>query len=105
MNITKFYTDFHWHQEKIIGCVINDPLAVAYMIGLCRQTAAEPTLCSGFESYVAVQTEGLGVGQTIVDGYRFLEPAGQCGGFDGHRSEGIYVIVFENDFPVLQPLD
>ncbi|HIT06544.1 MAG TPA: nucleoside hydrolase [Candidatus Scybalocola faecipullorum] len=71
LNITKFYTDFHWHQEKIIGCVINDPLAVAYMIGLCRQTAEEPTLCSGFESYVAVQTEGLGVGQTIVDGYRF----------------------------------
>ncbi len=24
--------DFHWEQEGIIGCVINDPLAVAYFI-------------------------------------------------------------------------
>ena len=28
--ITRFYIDFHWNQEKIIGCVINDPLALAY---------------------------------------------------------------------------
>ena len=27
--ITKFYFDFHWNWEQIIGCVINDPLAVA----------------------------------------------------------------------------
>ena len=32
--ITRFYIDFHWNQEKIIGCVINDPLAVAYFIDL-----------------------------------------------------------------------
>ena len=30
--ITRFYIDFHWEQEGIIGCVINDPLAVAYFI-------------------------------------------------------------------------
>ena len=30
--ITKFYFDFHWEWEHIIGCVINDPLAVAYFI-------------------------------------------------------------------------
>ena len=28
--ITQFYFDFHWEWEHIIGCVINDPLAVAY---------------------------------------------------------------------------
>ena len=28
--ITKFYFDFHWEWEHLIGCVINDPLAVAY---------------------------------------------------------------------------
>ena len=31
--ITKFYFDFHWEWEHIIGCVINDPLAVAYFLG------------------------------------------------------------------------
>ncbi len=30
--ITRFYFDFHWKQERILGCVINDPLAVAYFI-------------------------------------------------------------------------
>ena len=30
--ITKFYFDFHWEWEHIIGCVINDPLAVAYFL-------------------------------------------------------------------------
>ncbi len=34
--ITRFYIDFHWEQEHIIGCVINDPLAVAYFIDLYR---------------------------------------------------------------------
>lgn len=29
-SITRFYMDFHWEHEGIIGCVINDPLAVAY---------------------------------------------------------------------------
>ena len=29
--ITRFYFDFHWKQEGVIGCVINDPLAVAYL--------------------------------------------------------------------------
>ena len=30
--ITQFYFDFHWKYERILGCVINDPLAVAYFI-------------------------------------------------------------------------
>ena len=27
--ITHFYNEFHWNYERIIGCVINDPLAIA----------------------------------------------------------------------------
>ena len=46
--ITKFYFDFHWEWEHIIGCVINDPLAVAYFIN--------PELCKGFDSYVQIET-------------------------------------------------
>ena len=46
-------------QEGIIGCVINDPLAVAYF--------ADPSLCDGFDAYTSVVTEGLSFGQTLVD--------------------------------------
>lgn len=61
--ITRFYFDFHWKQEQVIGCVINDPLAVAYFI--------DKRLCSGFSAYTAVETEGLSMGQTVVDAFDF----------------------------------
>lgn len=63
--ITRFYIDFHWQQEGIIGCVINDPLAVAYFI--------DRNLCQGFESSVEVVTEGIAVGQSIVDSENFYK--------------------------------
>ena len=62
-NLTEFYMDFHWKYEGIIGCVINDPLAAAYLL--------EPALCGGIERYVAVETEGLCRGQTVVDSMDF----------------------------------
>lgn len=61
--ITRFYFDFHWQYEHIIGCVINDPLAIAYYI--------HNDICSGFDSYTEVVTEGIAMGQTIVDAYNF----------------------------------
>lgn len=58
--ITRFYFDFHWKQEKVIGCVINDPLTIAILL--------DPTICSGFKSYVQINTDnGIGNGQSIVD--------------------------------------
>jgi len=57
--ITKFYFDFHWQQEHLLGCVVNDPLAVAYF--------ADRSLCGGFEAYTQVETEGICIGQTVVD--------------------------------------
>ena len=66
-NITKFYLDFHWKQEGIIGCVINDPLAVAYFIN--------PELCKGFDSYVQIETEGISLGQSVVDSMNFYRKA------------------------------
>ncbi len=63
--ITKFYFDFHWEWEHLIGCVINDPLAVAYF--------ADRSLCSGFEAYTAVETEGISIGQTVVDSMNFYK--------------------------------
>ena len=61
--IVPFYFDFHWEYEKIIGCVINDPLAVAYFIN--------PSICDGFDSYTTIETEGICLGQSVVDSMNF----------------------------------
>ena len=61
--ITKFYFDFHWEWEHLIGCVINDPLAVAYF--------ADRSICNGFDAYTAVETGGISMGQTVVDSMNF----------------------------------
>ena len=63
--ITRFYVDFHWDQEGIIGCVINDPLAVAYFI--------DRSICNGFESFVEVVEDGIAMGQSIVDSFDFYK--------------------------------
>lgn len=61
--MTDFYMDFHWEQEGLIGCVINDPLAVAYFL--------QPDLCRGFSAYTTVETEGICEGQSVVDAFGF----------------------------------
>ncbi len=61
--ITRFYVDFHWEQEGIIGCVINDPLAAAYLI--------DHSLCTGFSAHTEVETEGICLGQSVVDAFGF----------------------------------
>lgn len=61
--ITRFYLDFHWKQEGIIGCVVNDPLAVAYF--------ANRALCRGFTACTEVETSGLCIGQSVVDAFDF----------------------------------
>lgn len=63
--ITQFYFDFHWQQERVIGCVINDPLAVAVM--------SQPDLLSGFGAYTTVVTDGVARGQSIVDDHQFWQ--------------------------------
>lgn len=61
--ITRFYFDFHWKQEGVIGCVINDPLAVAYFL--------DRSLCTGFDTYTTIETEGLCIGQSVSDAFDF----------------------------------
>jgi purine nucleosidase len=66
--ITDFYMEFHWEWEHLIGCVINDPLAVAYF--------AQRDLCQGFAFYVQIETEGdLARGQSVVDSMNFYRHA------------------------------
>lgn len=62
-SIVQFYFDFHWEYEGIIGCVINDPLAVAYFI--------DSKICQGFEAFTTVETQGIAIGQSIVDAMDF----------------------------------
>ncbi|MGG7056757.1 nucleoside hydrolase [Clostridium tertium] len=59
VDITRFYIDFHWKQERTLGCVINDPLAVAYFI--------DRSICEGFTSYLDIVVDGIAMGQTLVD--------------------------------------
>lgn len=61
--LTRFYVDFHWQQERTLGCVINDPLAVAI--------AFTPDLVTTRPYYVRVETEGRSRGQSLVDFARF----------------------------------
>ncbi|MBO1306580.1 nucleoside hydrolase [Enterococcus sp. 669A] len=63
--LTRFYFDFHWQYEHLLGCVINDPLAVACYIS--------SEICNGFDSYVEVETQGISIGQTLVDRYDFWQ--------------------------------
>ena len=63
--ITKFYFDFHWAWEGIIGCVINDPLAVA--------TFLDPAITSGFAAYTDIETGGISLGQSVVDVASFYQ--------------------------------
>lgn len=63
--ITRFYIDFHWKQEGIIGCVINDPLAIAYFM--------DRSICSGKEYFVEVEEEGKAIGMSIVDEFDFYK--------------------------------
>lgn len=70
VDITRFYVDFHWMQERTLGCVINDPLAVAYFI--------DRSLCSGKEYYVDIVTEGKAIGMSLVDEGNFYRKKSNC---------------------------
>ena len=61
--ITGFYMKFHWKQEHIVGCVINDPLAVAYFY--------DRDICQGFEAFTQIETMGISIGQSVVDSMDF----------------------------------
>ncbi|GAA0116182.1 nucleoside hydrolase [Clostridium senegalense] len=57
--ITKFYGEFYWKFDKILGSVINDPLAVGYFI--------DKNICKGFSSYTEICKDGIAEGMCIVD--------------------------------------
>jgi purine nucleosidase len=58
-NITGFYVDFHWAQERTLGCVINDPLIIAYLL--------DRSILTLKKGHVQIETEGIALGESVVD--------------------------------------
>ena len=58
-DITRFYVDFHWVQERTLGCVINDPLVIAMLL--------DDNLITFDDAYVEIETEGIADGQSVCD--------------------------------------
>jgi purine nucleosidase len=61
---TRFYMEFHDEYQKIEGCVINDPLALALTFA--------PDLCTYQELSVDVDLSGgISMGKTVADFYNY----------------------------------
>ena len=63
---TRFYMEFHDEYQKIDGCVINDPLALALTFA--------PELCTYQELPVDVDLSGgISMGKTVADFYNYTK--------------------------------
>ncbi|MCT4660219.1 MAG: nucleoside hydrolase [Tissierellales bacterium] len=90
-DITQFYVDFHWEWEKILGCVINDPLAVAYAIN--------SDFCSGIERFVEIVEDGPAMGQSIVDVEHFYKKESNAKVLTNVDSKAFMKFFMERLFP------
>ncbi|MDM0768369.1 nucleoside hydrolase [Clostridium perfringens] len=90
-DITRFYIDFHWEQERTLGCVINDPLAVEYFIN--RE------LCEGFKAYVDIACEDISMGQSVVDVADFYKKRKNVFVLDKVNSKEFMVSFLNKIFP------
>ena len=91
-DITRFYVDFHWEQERTLGCVINDPLAVEYFIN--RE------LCEGFKAYVDIACEDISIGQSVVDVADFYKRRKNVFVLDKVNSKEFMVSFLNKIFPI-----
>lgn len=91
-DITRFYVDFHWEQERTLGCVINDPLAVEYFIN--RE------LCDGFKAYVDIACEDISMGQSVVDVADFYKKRKNVFVLDKVNSKEFMVSFLNKIFPI-----
>lgn len=57
--ISRFYRDFHYETHRLAGMHTHDPSAIAYVL--------DPTLFTTVRGPIRVVTEGLAIGQTILD--------------------------------------
>lgn len=94
-DITQFYVDFHWAQERTLGCIINDPLLVSYLI--------DRSVMKSYDCAIDVETEGICLGESVVGfnlakEYQELYPynAKMCMDVDKTK---FFDIFFETIFP------
>lgn len=92
--ITKFYLDFHWEWEHIIGCVINDPLAVAFFL--------QPDICSGFPAFTEIATDGIARGQSIVDEFGFYRQEANAYIYTQVDTQAFFRLFFQRIFHLSQ---
>ncbi len=80
---TRFYMEFHDEYQKIEGCVINDPLALALTFA--------PELCTYRELPVDVDLSGgISMGKTVADFYNYgKKPANLRAALDVHARDFI----------------
>lgn len=90
-DITRFYVDFHWEQERTLGCVINDPLAVEYFIN--RE------ICEGFKAYMDIACEDISMGQSVVDVADFYKKRKNVFVLDKVNSKEFMVSFLNKIFP------
>lgn len=90
-DITRFYVDFHWEQERTLGCVINDPLAVEYFIN--------KEICEGFKAYVDIDCEDISMGQSVVDVADFYKKRKNVFVLDKVNSKEFMVSFLNKIFP------
>lgn len=90
-DITRFYVDFHWEQERTLGCVINDPLAVEYFIN--RE------ICEGFKAYVDIACEDISMGQSVIDVADFYKKRKNVFVLDKVNSKEFMVSFLNKIFP------
>ena len=65
---TRFYMEFHQEYQRISGCVINDPLALALTFA--------PDLCDYEDHFVDVDIQGgVSMGKTFADFYKMTGKA------------------------------
>ncbi|MFE8699853.1 nucleoside hydrolase [Cytobacillus sp. FJAT-54145] len=57
--ILDYYTSYYWNHERILGCVMHDPLAVAI--------AANQSLAKYVHSHVDISLNGITRGECVVD--------------------------------------
>ncbi|HLQ40912.1 MAG TPA: nucleoside hydrolase [Tetragenococcus sp.] len=94
--ITRFYFDYHWQHEKVLGCVINDPLAVAYLL--------DPSIATGFFSSVQIATAGIARGQSIVDDHNFWQLNANCQILTSVDSKAFWRLFLNRVLKVKEPL-
>lgn len=90
-DMMQFYQDFHWKAERTLGCVVNDPLAIAAFI--------RPELVRGDELYFKVVTEGDAEGMTMGDPQGILGKAPNVKALTRVDSKGFMRFLLGRLFP------